>query len=141
MFDLVKTFQCPNCREYINDSMEKCRYCSAPLDKKEVAEVVAKQEKLNNAFSSANSLRLATGGLPTFALVSFAPFLGFFAGIGFLAMLIILPFLLIYWQIKYGTLITADKEYKLAKSYWNQSLGIWAIFAFIQTLLLLLSFA
>jgi hypothetical protein len=25
-------FPCPNCKEIINDSMERCRYCNAPVD-------------------------------------------------------------------------------------------------------------
>lgn len=140
MFDTKKTFQCPNCQKYINNTMTSCRFCSTPLDAETIAAEVAGQEKLNDAFSSANSLRLAAGALPTFLIIGFIPFLGFFAGIGHILVLIGLPFLIIYWQLKYGSITTADKDYQLAKKYWKQSLGIWGFFAVVQALLILLNF-
>ena len=28
----LKTFPCPNCHEFINSGMEKCKYCSITID-------------------------------------------------------------------------------------------------------------
>lgn len=54
-----QTFPCPNCNEVINDAMERCRYCSAPIDGRAAAEAAEVQSRVNRACSDASYLRTA----------------------------------------------------------------------------------
>lgn len=47
MFAQPQTFPCPNCNEIINDTMEKCPYCSVPVDRQIAAMAADIQSKPN----------------------------------------------------------------------------------------------
>lgn len=55
----IKTFQCPNCQQFINDSMSVCKFCSAPFDAQMISTAVANQEKVNNAYNAVRTLQRA----------------------------------------------------------------------------------
>ncbi|HYK22059.1 MAG TPA: hypothetical protein VEV42_15070 [Pyrinomonadaceae bacterium] len=131
MLATVRTFRCPNCNEMINDSMTQCRYCSVPVDPA-VAQLIAdRQEKANQACSDASYLRTAAVAMYVFLGVSLVPLLGF-AFWGFLITFVVVIFLLIRWQLRYGSLVTDDADYKTARRSWWISLalliGVIAIF-------------
>lgn len=134
----LKSFPCPSCQQFINSSMTACKFCSAPLDAQAVSLAIENQEIVNNAYNKASNLRILAGVLATSFLGRFIPFLGIFATILFFIILIGLPFLLIYWQIRFGGINTTDPDFKQARKYWFTSLGIWIIFLFIQVMLFLL---
>jgi|SRR5690349_18487903 len=123
MLATVRTFRCPNCNEMINDSMTQCRYCSVPVDPG-VAQLIAdRQEKANQACSDASYLRTAAVAMYVFLGVSLVPLLGF-AFWGFLITFVVVIFLLIRWQIRYGSLVTDDADYKTARRSWWISLAL-----------------
>ena len=116
-----RTFRCPNCNEMINDSMTQCRYCSVPVDPS-VAQLIAdRQEKANQAYSDASFLRTAAIAMYVFFGLSIIPLLGF-AFWGFLITFFVVLVLLIRWQIRYGSLVTDDGDYKTARRSWWISL-------------------
>lgn len=59
MLPQPQTFPCPNCNEIINDTSEKCRFCSAPIDRQAAAVAGELQSKVNQACSDASFLWLA----------------------------------------------------------------------------------
>jgi len=123
MLATVRTFRCPNCNEMINDSMTQCRYCSVPVDPA-VAQLIAdRQEKANQACSDASYLRTAAVAMYVFLGVSLVPLLGF-AFWGFLITFVVVIFLLIRWQLRYGSLVTDDADYKTARRSWWISLAL-----------------
>ena len=77
----VKAFQCPNCRQFINNLMTSCKFCSIPLDAQTVANAVSNQDVVNDAYNSASNVRILAGAMLTFFFLSFVPFLGLFFSI------------------------------------------------------------
>ncbi len=128
----IKTFQCPNCQQFINNLMNSCKFCLIPLDDQIVSMAATNQEEVNKAYNAASNLRILAGALATFFFVGFIPFLGIIASIGHLIILVALPFILIYWVIRYSRIETNDEDYKQAKKYWLTSLIIWIVFFAIQ---------
>ena len=116
-----RTFRCPNCNEMINDSMTQCRFCSVPVDPG-VAQLIAdRQEKANHAYSDASFLRTAAIAMYVFLGVSYVPLLGF-AVFGLPITFLVVIVLLIRWQIRFGSLVTDDADYKTARRSWWISL-------------------
>ena len=58
MFVQPQTYPCSNCNEIINDTMEKCPYCSTAVDRQAAAAAAESQNKVNQAVSDASYLRL-----------------------------------------------------------------------------------
>ena len=145
MLASLRTFRCPNCNEMINDSMTQCRYCSVPIDPAVAQLIAERQEKANQACSDASYLRTAAVAMYVFLGVSLIPLLGF-AFWGFLITFVVVIFLLIRWQIRYGSLVTDDADYKTARRSWWIALalliGVIVIFivrVVIEALLLFMS--
>ncbi|NNE97443.1 MAG: hypothetical protein HKN25_00335 [Pyrinomonadaceae bacterium] len=129
--DGIRTFRCPSCDEYINDSMDSCKFCNTALDNANLSSLVEKQDNLNSAFNAANNLQIMaiTAIIPM--VLTLLPFIGIFALFGYLALIVILPVKLILWKTKFSNIVTDDKDYKTAKSFWRNALIIWAVLLMI----------
>lgn len=125
MFPL-RTFPCPNSKEFINDSMQVCRYCSTPVDPAIAQHAADVQERINRACNFASSIRNAAGAMWIFFLVRFLPCLGLAGAIGFLVAFFFVPIGVIFWQTRYGGIQTDDVDFKRAKLNRNIALLIWA---------------
>lgn len=119
-----QTYPCPNCNEIINDTMEKCRYCSAPVDRQAAAAAAETQGKVNQACSDASYLRTAAFVLWVFLGLSFIPFIPA-VGWAFLFTFVAVPVMVIRWQIKFGGIKTNDPDYPKAKRNRNIALVLW----------------
>lgn len=116
-----RTFRCPNCNEMINDNMTECRYCSVPIDPA-VAQLTAdRQQKANQSVSDASYLRTATIAMYVFLGLSFVPFIPV-VGLAFALVFFVVVFLVIRWQVKFGSLQTSDSDYVGARKSWRISL-------------------
>ena len=114
MYPTPRTFPCPNCKEIINDSTTTCRFCSVEIDPGIIALIAEQQAKANQAYSDASFLRTASVAMFVFLGLSMIPFLPFVYW-GFLITFLVSVFLLIRWQIRFGTLNTSDPDYQKAK--------------------------
>jgi len=138
MFSL-STFQCPNCHEYINSGLEKCKYCSVVLDPQAIGAAVELQERVNRACNDASLVRNLTGVMWVGFFVRFIPIVGI---VGWILMVIgffAVPAWLIYWQIRYGGLKTPDVDYKRAKRNALMALVFWILILVVLVLLFLLT--
>ncbi len=126
MLSQPRTFRCPNCNEMINDSMKECPFCSVALDSGVVALIAERQEKANRAYSDASFLRTAAVAMFVFLGISLIPLLGIVYW-GFLFTFVGVLVLLIRWQVKFGSLITSDDDYRLAKRSRNVALILWLV--------------
>ena len=126
MISQPRTFRCPNCNEMINDSMQQCRYCSVPLDPGIVALTAERQEKANQAYSDASFLKTAAIAMFVFLGLSLIPLIPIVYW-GFLGTFIVVLVLLIRWQVKFGSLLTNDADYKLAKRSRTIALILWLV--------------
>lgn len=125
MFPL-RTFPCPNCKEFINDSMQVCRYCSTPVDPGIAQHAADVQERINRACNYASSIRNAAGAMWIFFLARFLPCFGLVGLIGFLFAFFFVPIGIIFWQTRFGGIQTTDVDFKRAKLNKNIALLMWA---------------
>jgi hypothetical protein len=89
-----------------------CRFCSAPVNRQAAEAAADNQKEVNNAVNMAKWIRNAGGAMWAFVA------LGMFVGTAFLAAIacmFLIPIALIYWQIKYGGLKTADADFVKTK--------------------------
>ena len=122
----VATFPCPNCHEFINTGLNKCRHCSALIDPQLADAALQLQEKVNSACNSASLIRNMAGVMWAFFFIGFIPFIKIAGAIGMLVLFILVPVRLIHWRFKYGGIHTTDHDYKQAKRNWSMALVLWA---------------
>jgi hypothetical protein len=118
MFDIHRTFPCPNCNEIISEQMTVCRFCSVPLDPGIAALVAERQAKVNQAYSDSSYLRNAAVSMFVFLAVGLFLTIAY---LGFLITFVLTIILLARWQIKFGALLTNDPDYAKAKRSRNIS--------------------
>ena len=124
----IKVFQCPNCKQFINNTMTVCKYCSIQLDANLISGLIVGQEKADAAYNAASKLRILSGAMWVFFFVGFVPFLGYVATWAFYVIAVLIPILLLVWYAKYGNLKTIDAEFKTAKKYLHTAFFIWLIY-------------
>lgn len=111
----VRVFPCPNCRETINTSMQVCPFCSAPVDHATAEQAAAETSKVSQACSDASYLKIMAWALLTFFALGFVPFLGLMGAAGLWFLRFAIPFMVIRWWIKFGSIKTADPDFAGAK--------------------------
>lgn len=127
MLSQPQTFPCPNCKEIINDTMERCRYCSAPVDRQAAAAAAEIQSQVNRACSDASFLRTAAAAMFILLGLSLLPFISLTTYIGFIITFFVVLVMVIRWQIKFGSLQTGDADYQRARRLKNISLLLWLV--------------
>lgn len=140
----LKVFQCPNCKQFINNTMTVCKYCSFELDSGLISGLVENQEKVDAGYNSASKLRILAGAMWAFFFLSFVPLIGIVASWAFYVIVILIPILLIVWYARYGSIKTVDAEFKNAKKYLYTAFFIWLIYpalVFVMTVLMLIAAA
>ena len=137
-----QTFPCPNCKEIINDSMERCRYCDVPVDPRAAAEAADLQARVNQACSDASYLKTAALVMWAFLGLSFIPFIPLVSW-AFLVTFVVVLVMIVRWQLKVGRVKTDDPDYPGAKRSKNLAALLWlgALFLefIIRPLLIVLS--
>ena len=124
MFAQPQTYPCPYCNEIINDSMEKCSYCSTAVDRQAAAAAAESQSKVNQAVSDASYLRIAAFVMWVFLGLSVIPFIPL-VGWAFLFTFVAVLVMIIRWQVKFGGIQTKDPDYPRAKRNRNLALVLW----------------
>jgi hypothetical protein len=127
MLPQPQTFSCPNCHEIINDSMQTCRFCSAPVDPQVASAAAETQSRVNRACSDASFLRTAAAAMFGFLAFSLIPFISLPTYLGFIITFFVVLVLIIRWQIKFGRLETSDVDYQRAKRLRNVALILWLV--------------
>src|SRR5580698_9018037 len=111
----VQVFPCPNCSETINTSMQQCAFCSTPIDHTAAETAAEATAKVSQACSDASYLKIMLGILILFGATIFFPFLGLAGLVGFVFIKYAVPFMVIRWWIKYGSIKTTDPDFKSAR--------------------------
>lgn len=124
----LKVFQCPNCKQFINNTVTVCKYCSVELNDELIARSVADQERVNAAYNSASKLRILAGAMWAFFFFGMIPFIGYVASWVFYVIVILIPILLIVWYTKYSSLKTVDPDFKTARKFLYTAFFIWLIY-------------
>ncbi len=121
MFAQPQTYPCPKCNEIINDAMEKCPYCAAPVDRQVAAAAAESQSEVNQAVSDASYLKTAAFVMWVFLGLSFIPVIPI-VGWAFIFTFVVVLVMIIRWQIKFGGVKTNDPDYPHAKRNRNLAL-------------------
>ena len=124
MFAQPQTYPCPSCNEIINDTMEKCPYCSTAVDRQAAAAAAENQSRVNQACSDASYLRTAAFVMWVFLGLSFIPVLPL-VGWAFLFTFVAVLVMIIRWQVKFGGIKTNDPDYPRGKGHRNLALILW----------------
>jgi hypothetical protein len=128
----VRVFTCPHCKETINTSMDRCRFCSAPVDRAAAEGAADLMERVNQACSDASFLRIMAGMLLVFLLLAFVPLIGAVGGVGYLFLLLAVPVMAIRWFLKFGGIKTEETDFRKAQRAVAAALGIWSVFALVR---------
>jgi hypothetical protein len=121
----LRSFPCPKCNELINTGMDKCSYCSAPIDPAEAEAAAAVQDQVNRAYSDASFNRNMAVGMWVFFLIRFIPFVGIAGWIGMFILMVLVPIRLVMWQVRFRGIKTNDPDHKRAKTNRNVAFLIW----------------
>ena len=130
------TLPCPSCGQMIYSDTTKCRFCSADIDPKAAAAGAQLQAQVNNACNQAKITRHMATAMWVFLLVGLIWNGG---TIGVLACFFIVPVSLILWQVKYGSIQTADPDFKRAKRDRLIAIALWLPAGLLQIALVALS--
>jgi hypothetical protein len=122
----------------IYSDVTSCRFCSAPLDAQAAEAAANNQKEVNNACNQAKWIRHMGVSMWVLLALSFVLTLG---QAGVLAFFFLIPALLVYWQIKYGRLKTADPDYVKAKRDRLIALVLWLPAALLEVVLIVLQAA
>lgn len=129
----ARIFPCTSCGEMIYSDASSCRFCSAPVDRQAAEAAADVQKQVNNAVNLAKWIRNAAGAM--WGFVAFGLIFGF-ASLGAIACIFLIPLSLIYWQITYARLKTADADYAKTKRDRVIALLLWLPASVIQLLIL-----
>lgn len=124
----LKVFQCPNCKQFINNLSSVCKYCSVELDQRMISGLVEGQERVDVAYNSASKLRILAGGMWGLFFLSFVPFIGYVVSWIFYVVVILIPVMLVVWYIRFGNIRSLDPEFKTARKYLFSAFFIWLIY-------------
>jgi len=125
-FDQPMSFQCQNCREYLNTSMNSCPYCRVTIRHDAALAAASHHARIASACNSASFLKVMARAMVVFYLVSWIPIVGGAADLAFFAMAVIVPVALTVWWIRYCGLQTSDADFDNAQRNTIVSLAIWS---------------
>ena len=129
----ARIFPCTNCGEMIYSDSATCRFCSVTVNR-QVAEASADvQKQVNNAVNLAKWIRNAAGAM--WGFVGLGLIFGL-ASLAAIACIFLIPISLIYWQVAYARLKTADADYAKTKRDRVIALLLWFGASFIETLII-----
>lgn len=110
-----------------------CRFCSLPVDRQAAEAAADVQKQVNDAVNLAKWTRNIAGAM--WGLVGLGLIFGI-ASLAATACIFLIPASLIYWQIRYARLQTADVDYKKTGRDRLIALLLWLPASFIQLLII-----
>jgi hypothetical protein len=109
-------FECPVCKQTIDSSSTKCRFCSATIDPAAAELAAEKMAKVNQACSDASFLRTMAITILVFLGFMFVPFLSILGISGYWFLMFAVPFMTIRWWVKFGAIRADDRDLKRART-------------------------
>ena len=129
----ARIFPCTKCGEMIYSDAPTCRFCSAPVDRQAAEAAADVQKQVNNAVNLAKWIRNAAGAM--WGFIGLGLIFGA-ASLAAIACIFLIPLSLIYWQISYGQLKTADADYAKTKRDRVIALLLWLPASAIEILII-----
>src|SRR6185437_16783170 len=111
MGTLPTIFECPQCGETIDVSVETCRFFSMPVDRPLALHCAIILAKVNRACSDGTTLRICAVSLPVFYILRFVPFLSMLGLAGFIGLSFAIPVWAVVWWARFGEIDSKDPDY------------------------------
>src|SRR5258706_4077008 len=143
-------FPCPTCGSIIGSSAPRCKYCNAGVDPQAAALAANLQQEVSAACDDARMARSAAGmmwiafaiqvlaaamgllifihilvGVVAVRAMAMQFLLALIGQLAFIGTMVVLPFMLIRWQSRYGRIKTNDVDFKRARRNRNITLLLW----------------
>jgi hypothetical protein len=121
----IRVFRCPNCKEFINTTLQQCRFCGAAIDPVAAEAAAVVQSKVNAVCNDASYARILAGSMWVLFFASFIPFLRLVV-FGVYILFIAVPFLTVrsWWRIR-AIRKPEDSALQSAAHYLRVALAIW----------------
>ena len=129
----ARIFPCANCGEMIYSDSPTCRFCHAPVDHQAAEAAANNQKHVNDAINLAKWIRNVAGAMWVFVLGGLIFGL---LSLGATVCIFLIPASLIYWQIKYEGVKTADPDFKKTRRDRLIALLLWLPASIVQLLLI-----
>ena len=114
--DNAGIFECPTCKQTIDESSTECRFCSAVIDPAVAAAATETMARINQACSDASFLRTMALSIFVFIGLIFIPYLTSWVGFGgYYFLMVAIPFMSIRWWIKFHNLRSDERDFKRGK--------------------------
>ncbi|MGD0295156.1 MAG: hypothetical protein ABSB30_15015 [Terracidiphilus sp.] len=111
----MRVIECPICKETIDASSQRCRFCSASIDPRAAEAAADAMDRVNQACNDASYMKIAAGTMPVFFALLFVPFFSRIGEIGFLFVLFAVPVMAIRWWAKFSAIVTDDPDFRRAR--------------------------
>jgi hypothetical protein len=122
----IRVFRCPNCREFINTTLQQCRFCGVELDPVAADASATAQSKLNAVCSDASYARILAGIMWVMFFVSFIPLFGLFL-FGTYLLFFAVPFMVVRsWRRLSALGKSEDPAFRGARSYLRMAALMWS---------------
>lgn len=109
-------FECPVCKQTIDASSTKCRFCSAVIDPAVAEAATEKMALVNQACSDASFLRTMAIAFLVFIGLMFFPFMGLLGVAGYYFLMFAVPIMTIRWWFKFHAIRVDDRDFKRART-------------------------
>jgi hypothetical protein len=136
----LRTYPCPSCNQIINTGVSACEYCSAPVSEAAGEIAADRHQKFLTAFAEANSMVITARCFLVALLTSFSPLLSSVGTLGFLLLLVWVPFLLVRWHRRYSKLDASNTDFIQARRWVKESILIWSVALLVTPVWMYLKF-
>ncbi len=102
-----RVFQCPNCKETINTSAQRCPFCSHVIDSGTAQVAADFMARVNQACNDARNLRTMAGAIPILFALSFV--MSSFKMQTVVAIFVVFG-AAIRWRVRFGSLEIDDRD-------------------------------
>ena len=125
--DKPQIFECPHCRQTIDTTSARCRFCSGEIDPAQAEAAAVKMARINRACSDASYLKIAALCAPAFLLILFVPFMTLMGEIGLIFLEIAVPVWIVLWCFRFLNIKTDDPDFRKAKKTVFIVAIVWAV--------------
>jgi hypothetical protein len=113
--DHARVFQCPVCKETIDTSAQKCRFCSATIDVGAAEAAAEAMARINQACSDASYLKVMAIGVPVAFVVGLLPFVSLLGALSLTFLCFAVPVMSIRWWVNFNGIQSNESDFRRAR--------------------------
>jgi hypothetical protein len=122
----IQVFRCPNCKEFVNTSVQECQYCGASISAGAAQTAAKEQARINQVCSESSYAKILAEAYAVSFLLQLAPIIGTPAAWGNRLLIFLTPIIIARTWRKASGIKVEDKDLVRAKRSLKNALAIWA---------------